>query len=78
MRCGKRTYSITKDEDGSLFMMGRTDDIINVAGQPALNRGHGGGPGRCAVIGIADPVKGEVPCGFVVLKADSGPRSRIR
>jgi propionyl-CoA synthetase len=33
---------------------------------------------ECAVIGVADALKGEVPCGFVVLKADSGPRSLIR
>src|SRR4029450_4246748 len=64
-----------KDDDGYLFIMGRTDDIINVAG----HRLSTGGleevlPGHkdvaeCAVIGIADALKGEVPCGFIVLKA---------
>jgi acyl-coenzyme A synthetase/AMP-(fatty) acid ligase len=39
MRCSKRTYSITKDEDGSPFVMGRTDDIINVAGHRLSTRG---------------------------------------
>jgi propionyl-CoA synthetase len=64
-----------KDEDGSLFVMGRTDDIINVAGHRLSTGGMeevlAAHPAvaECAVIGIADPVKGEVPCGFVVLKA---------
>jgi propionyl-CoA synthetase len=64
-----------KDGDGSLFVMGRTDDIINVAGHRLSTGGMeevlAAHPAvaECAVIGIADPVKGEVPCGFVVLKA---------
>src|SRR6476660_6739839 len=63
------------DEDGYLFVMGRTDDVINVAGHrmsagaieavlathPAVT--------ECAVIGVADEIKGQVPRGFVVLKA---------
>jgi propionyl-CoA synthetase len=64
-----------KDEDGYLFVMGRTDDIINVAGHRLSTGGmeevlstHAD-VAECAVIGIADPLKGEVPCGFVVLKA---------
>jgi propionyl-CoA synthetase len=55
--------------------MGRTDDIINVAGHrlstggmEELLSGHQD-VAECAVIGIADALKGEVPCGFVVLKA---------
>jgi propionyl-CoA synthetase len=64
-----------KDEDGYLYIMGRTDDIINVAGHrlstggmEEVLSGHQD-VAECAVIGIADALKGEVPCGFVVLKA---------
>lgn len=64
-----------KDADGYLFIMGRTDDIINVAGHrlstggmEEVLAGHKD-VAECAVIGIADALKGEVPCGFIVLKA---------
>ncbi len=64
-----------KDADGYLFIMGRTDDIINVAGHrlstggmEEVLSGHQD-VAECAVIGIADQLKGEVPCGFIVLKA---------
>ncbi len=64
-----------KDADGYLFIMGRTDDIINVAGHrlstggmEEVLAGHKD-VAECAVIGIADAMKGEVPCGFIVLKA---------
>ena len=63
-----------KDEDGYLWIMGRTDDIINVAGH-RLSTGaleevlaaHAD-VAECAVIGVADELKGEVPLGLVVLK----------
>ena len=62
------------DEEGYLFVMGRTDDIINVAGH-RLSTGEmeevlGSHPAvvECAVIGIADELKGELPLGMVVLK----------
>jgi propionyl-CoA synthetase len=64
-----------KDEDGYIYVMSRTDDIINVAGHRLSTGGMeevlSGHPdvAECAVIGIADALKGEVPCGFVVLKA---------
>ena len=64
-----------KDEDGYVFVMGRTDDIINVAGHRLSTGGMeevlAAHPdvAECAVIGIKDELKGEVPCGFVVLKA---------
>jgi propionyl-CoA synthetase len=64
-----------KDEDGYLFIMGRTDDIINVAGHRLSTGGMeevlASHPdvAECAVIGVKDAVKGEVPCGFVVIKA---------
>jgi propionyl-CoA synthetase len=64
-----------KDDDGYLYIMGRTDDIINVAGHRLSTGGmeevlaaHKD-VAECAVIGIADALKGEVPCGFIVLKA---------
>ena len=63
------------DEDGYLYMMARTDDIINVAGHRLSTGGMeevlAGHPNvaECAVIGIADAIKGQVPVGFVVLKA---------
>jgi propionyl-CoA synthetase len=63
------------DEDGYLFVMGRTDDVINVAGHrlstgsmEAVIAQHPS-VAECAVIGAADPIKGQVPRGFVVLKA---------
>jgi len=63
------------DSDGYLFVMGRTDDVINVAGH-RLSTGSmeevlAGHPdvAECAVIGVADVLKGQVPRGFVVLKA---------
>ena len=63
------------DEDGYISIMGRTDDIINVAGHRLSTGGMeevlAAHPdvAECAVIGIKDELKGEVPCGFVVLKA---------
>src|SRR5665213_2243133 len=64
-----------KDEDGYIYVMGRTDDIINVAGHrlstggmEEILAGHAD-VAECAVLGIKDAIKGEVPCGFLVLKA---------
>ncbi|MET0424263.1 MAG: AMP-binding protein [Actinoplanes sp.] len=63
------------DEDGYLYVMGRTDDVINVAGHRlstgAMEEVLAGHPAvaECAVIGVADPLKGQVPRGFVVLKS---------
>jgi len=63
------------DSDGYLYVMGRTDDIINVAGHRLSTGGmeevlaaHAD-VAECAVVGIKDALKGEVPCGFAVLKA---------
>jgi propionyl-CoA synthetase len=63
------------DGDGYVFVMGRMDDVINVAGH-RLSTGSmeevlAGHPAvaECAVIGVADALKGQVPRGFVVLKA---------
>ncbi len=63
------------DEDGYLFIMARTDDIINVAGHRlstgAMEEVLAEHPdvAECAVVGIQDAVKGQVPCGFVVLSS---------
>jgi propionyl-CoA synthetase len=63
------------DEDGYLFIMARTDDIINVAGHrlstggmEEVLAGHAD-VAECAVIGIDDALKGQIPLGFVILKA---------
>jgi propionyl-CoA synthetase len=64
-----------RDEDGYLYIMSRVDDIINVAGHRlstgAMEEVLAGHPdvAECAVVGIADDIKGEVPVGFVVTKA---------
>jgi propionyl-CoA synthetase len=63
------------DDDGYLTILGRTDDIINVAGHRLSTGGMeevvASHPdvAECAVLGVKDEVKGETPCGFVVLKA---------
>jgi propionyl-CoA synthetase len=64
-----------KDDDDYLFIMSRTDDIINVAGHRLSTGGMeevlASHPdvAECAVVGVADQLKGEVPVGLVVLKA---------
>lgn len=64
-----------RDGDGYVFVMGRTDDIINVAGHRlstgAMEQVIGQHPAvaECAVVGLADPVKGQRPSGYVVLKS---------
>ncbi|MFM8894085.1 MAG: AMP-binding enzyme, partial [Actinomycetales bacterium] len=67
------------DADGYVYVMGRTDDVINVAGHrlstgsmEAVVAAH---PmvAECAVIGVQDEIKGQVPRAFVVLKAGAQP-----
>jgi propionyl-CoA synthetase len=64
-----------RDEDGYLWIMSRTDDVINVAGHRlstgAMEEVLASHPdvAECAVIGVADPLKGQLPLGLVVLKA---------
>jgi propionyl-CoA synthetase len=64
-----------RDADGYLYIMGRTDDIINVAGHRLSTGGmeevlaSHPNVAECAVIGMKDSLKGEAPLGFVVLKA---------
>jgi propionyl-CoA synthetase len=63
------------DEDGYVFVMARTDDIINVAGHRlstgAIEEVLAAHPdvAECAVIGVADELKGQIPVGLLVLKA---------
>ena len=63
------------DEDGYVYVMTRTDDVINVAGHRlatgAMEEVLSSHPdvAECAVVGCADALKGQVPIGFVVLKA---------
>ncbi|MEW7975296.1 MAG: propionyl-CoA synthetase [Candidatus Thiodiazotropha endolucinida] len=64
-----------KDEDGYLWIMSRTDDVINVAGHrlstgqmEEVLAGHAD-VAECAVIGVSDTLKGQLPLGFVVLKS---------
>jgi propionyl-CoA synthetase len=63
------------DEDGYVYVMGRTDDVINVAGHrmstgsiEAVLAAHPA-VAECAVIGVRDSLKGQLPRGFVVLKS---------
>ncbi|KIC08475.1 propionyl-CoA synthetase [Leisingera sp. ANG-M1] len=64
-----------KDEDGYLYIMARTDDVINVAGHRLSTGGMeevlASHPdvAECAVIGVADSLKGQMPVGFLCLNA---------
>jgi propionyl-CoA synthetase len=64
-----------KDEDGYIFIMSRTDDIINVAGHRLSTGGIEGAMSahpdvaECAVIGVNDELKGAIPLGLIVLKS---------
>ncbi|MCG7321173.1 propionyl-CoA synthetase [Arsenicicoccus bolidensis] len=63
------------DEDGYLYVMGRTDDVLNVAGHRlstgSIEAALAGHPAvaECAVIGVADSFKGQVPRALVMLKS---------
>ena len=63
------------DEDGYLWIMGRIDDVINVAGHRlstgAMEEVLAGHPAvaECAVLGVADALKGQLPLGLIVVKA---------
>ena len=63
------------DEDGYIYVMARTDDIINVAGHRLSTGGmeevlaNHQDVAECAVVGAADSLKGQVPLGFIVLKS---------
>jgi propionyl-CoA synthetase len=74
------------DSDGDVWVMGRTDDIINVAGHRlstgAMEEVLAAHPdvAECAVVGAADALKGQIPLGMVVLKAgaDRVPAEVVR
>jgi propionyl-CoA synthetase len=72
------------DEDGYLFIMARTDDVINVAGHRlstgAMEEVLAGHPdvAECAVIGVADALKGQSPLGFLCLnKGTNRPHEEV-
>jgi propionyl-CoA synthetase len=78
---GRQTYSTfdlaTRDDEGYYFVLGRTDDVINVAGHRLGTReieeaiqAHGG-IAEVAVVGVADALKGQVPYAFVVAKSQA-------
>jgi len=68
-----------RDKDGYYFILGRTDDVINVAGhrlgtreiEEAVNMHPN--VAECAVVGVADELKGQMPLAFAVLKDTSKP-----
>ena len=89
---GKQVYSTfdwgIRDDDGCFFILGRTDDVINVAGHRLGTReieesiSSHASVAECAVVGVADQLKGQVPVGFVVLKdatsiADPAARMKL-
>jgi propionyl-CoA synthetase len=63
-----------RDQDGYYFILGRTDDVINVAGHRLGTReieeavSMHPNVAECAVVGVADPLKGQLPLAFAVLK----------
>jgi propionyl-CoA synthetase len=81
---GQQVYSTfdwgIRDKDGYYFILGRTDDVINVAGhrlgtreiEEAVNMHPN--VAECAVVGVADPLKGQMPLAFAVLK-DAGKKT---
>jgi len=69
-----------RDQDGYYFILGRTDDVINVAGHRLGTReieeavSMHPNIAECAVVGVADPLKGQMPLAFAVLK-DAGKKT---
>jgi propionyl-CoA synthetase len=88
---GKLVYSTfdwgVRDEDGYFFILGRTDDVINVAGHRLGTReieesiSSHPNVSEVAVVGVADSLKGQVAMGFVIPKDSSGlsePSARLK
>ncbi|SOE48458.1 Propionate--CoA ligase [Orrella dioscoreae] len=83
---GRQVYSSFDwgrvDEDGYWFILGRTDDVINVAGHRLGTReieesiSSHTGVAECAVVGVADELKGQVAMAFVVLKSPEQAETR--
>ncbi|MEA3193320.1 MAG: propionyl-CoA synthetase [Betaproteobacteria bacterium] len=71
-----------RDKDGYYFILGRTDDVINVAGHRLGTReieeavSMHSNVAECAVVGVVDSLKGQMPLAFVVLKDASKPTSQ--
>ena len=69
-----------RDKDGYYFILGRTDDVINVAGHRLgtreIEEAVSAHPNvaECAVVGVVDPIKGQMPLAFAVLK-DGGKKT---
>ncbi len=72
-----------RDKDGYYFILGRTDDVINVAGHRLGTReieeavSMHPNVAECAVVGVADPIKGQMPLAFAVLK-DASKKTNAR
>ena len=72
-----------RDKDGYFFILGRTDDVINVAGHRLGTReieeavSMHPNIAECAVVGVADPIKGQMPLAFAVLK-DASKKTNAR
>ena len=72
-----------RDKDGYFFILGRTDDVINVAGhrlgtreiEEAVNMHPN--IAECAVVGVADPLKGQMPLAFAVAKSNVEDRKKL-
>jgi propionyl-CoA synthetase len=88
---GRQVYSTfdwgIRDDDGYYFILGRTDDVINVAGHRLGTReieeslSSHAAVAECAVVGVADSLKGQVAMAFVVLRDASAvdlPAERLR
>jgi propionyl-CoA synthetase len=83
---GQQIYSTfdwgIRDKDGYYFILGRTDDVINVAGHRLGTReieeaiSMHPGIAECAVVGVADPVKGQMPLAFAVAKTTLAAEDR--
>ena len=73
-----------RDSDGYYFILGRTDDVINVAGHRLGTReieeavSMHPNIAECAVVGVADPLKGQMPLAFAVAKDDSRTTKAVR
>jgi propionyl-CoA synthetase len=71
-----------RDKDGYYFILGRTDDVINVAGHRLGTReieeavSMHPNVAECAVVGVADPIKGQMPLAFAVLKDAGKPTTQ--
>jgi propionyl-CoA synthetase len=72
-----------RDKDGYYFILGRTDDVINVAGHRLGTReieeaiSMHPNIAECAVVGVADPIKGQMPLAFAVSKTNIEDRKKL-